>query len=316
MVAAPSYTVDGLVASVRNKYITPASQNLFQDADIVGLLDEEMRETIVPLILSAREDFWTLNYDQAISGAAAYTIPPRACGGILRDVVFVDTQGNEIEMTRLSPAQIKSTFPFGYQLPLYTFGFYLKHDQLLPYPQQAINATAYTLRMKIFRRPNNLTLSANCGQITNIVGNVITLSSFDTTWTTSTKFDIIQPTPPMFTSLQDDSVITALSSANSTITLQTVPAALAVGMWVCPQYMTCVPQIIYDAFPLLVRRGVCALASSLGDSQGAERAEKDYERTIPKFLGVIQPRVQGTAKKVVNRNSPYSWGTMGTGFVR
>lgn len=316
MVAAPDFTVDGLISSLKNQYVIPASQNLFQDPDIVDLMDNEMRQVIVPLILSAREDYWTANYDQPVTGASTYTIPPRAVGGILRDVVFLDSQGNEIEMTRLSPAQIKSTFPFGYQLPLYTFGFYLRNDAVLPYPQQAINATAYTLRMKIFRRPNNLTLKSNCGQITQIVGNVLTLSNFDSSWTTSTKFDIIQLSPPMFTSLQDDNVITALNSAANTITLQTVPTNLAVGMWVCPQYMTCIPQIIYDAYPLLILRGICALARSIRDTQGADRAEKEYMASVPRLLGLVQPRVQGTAKKVVNRNNPYSWGTMGTGFVR
>lgn len=315
MVAAPDYSVDGLVAAVRNNYIQPVSQNLFQDTDVVDFLDRNMRDFIVPLINSVREDYWTLNVDQAVTGASQYTIPLRAAGGILRDVVFVDPTGQEIALSRLSPQQIKATFPFGYQLPLYTFGFYLKNDQFVPYPQQAQTATQYTLRMKILRRPNNLTLKTNCGQILNIVSNVLTLNALDPTWTTSTLFDIIQNFP-LFTSISDNTVITNINSGANQITLQTVPTGLATGMYVCPQYMSCIPQIIYEAFGCLIALAASSLARSLGDSQGCELAEKDFEKLKAAFVGMVAPRVQGSTKKIVNPNTPYTWGSQGTPMVR
>ncbi len=313
--AAPNYLVDSLVTAVRNRYIQPVSQNLFQDTDIVAFLDEEMRSYIVPLINSVREDNWTLNVDQAVTGAASYTIPVRAAGGILRDVVFVDPNGNEIGQSRLSPAQIKATFPFGYQLPLYTFGFYLQYDQYVPYPQQAVNATGYTLRMKILRRPNNLTLATNCAQILTVASNVVTVDNLPSDWTTSTLFDIIQ-NYPLFVSISDDTPITTINTATNQITLTSAPTGLAAGMYLCPQYMSCIPQMIYEAYPMLVQRGVVALARSLGDSQGTELAEKEYEKMKVAFLSFIEPRVQLSGKKIVQQNNPYSWGQIGSPFFR
>lgn len=316
MTAAPNYLVDNLVTSVRNRYIQPVSQNLFQDTDIVAFLDEEMRSYIVPLINSVREDNYTLNVDQpVVSSSTQYRIPTRAAGGILRDVVFVDPNGNEIALSRLSPAQIKATFPFGFQLPLYTFGFYLQYDQFVPYPQQTQNATAYTLRMKILRRPNNLTLASNCAHILTVASNVITVDTLDSTWTTSTLFDIIQ-NYPLFASISDDTAITNINTVTNQITLSSAPTGLAAGMYICPQYMSCIPQMIYEAFPLLIQRGVVALARSLGDSQGTELAEKEYERMKVAFIGMIEPRVELSGKKIVQQNNPYSWGTTGTPFFR
>lgn len=315
MTAAPDYTVNGLVTSVRNKYIQPVSQNLFQDTDIVSLLDEEMRSYIVPLINSVREDYWTVNFDQPVTGSAQYTIPQRAAGGILRDVVFVDPSGNEIALTRLSPAQIKATFPFGFQLPLYTFGFFLRNDQFVPYPQQAQNATQYTLRMKILQRPNNLTLTSNCGQVITVASNVITLSYIDPTWTTSTLFDVVQNFP-LFVAIGINQVITNINTVANQITFSSAPTGIAAGMWVCPQFMSCIPQIIYESFPMLVQRGVSALARSLGDSQGTELSDKEYDKMKVGFLSFIEPRVQLSGKKVVQQNNPYSWGTIGTPFFR
>lgn len=313
MVAAPSYTVDSLVTKFRNRYLNPTSQSLFQDDDVISLLDDELRSVIIPVITSVREEFWVKTQDTPINGSASYTIPSNAAGGVLRDVVFVDTAGNEIEITQLSPAHIKATFPFGYQLPLYTFGYYWKNDQIVPYPQQAASATGYTLRMKPIRRPNDLTSVDNCGQITVIAGKVLTLGNVPTDWTTSTTFDIIQ-NAPQFTAIAEASTITAISGTS--VTLTTVPTGLAVGMWVCPTTMSCIPQIPYEAFGLLIESGIVAMCGSLGDTQGAGLHQKTADKYRQDFIDLITPRSQLGTKKIVNRNNPMSFGSFGGPFVR
>lgn len=310
---APDYTVDQLVTDLRNKYINPNSQSLFQLNDVIGLMDYEQRSTIIPIISSVREEFWVVNDDQPITGAVSYTIPQRAAGAILRDVVFVDTEGNEIDIQQLSPAHIKATFPFGYQLPLYTFGYYWQNDQIVPYPQQAQNATGYTLRMKQLRRPNSLISSTSCGQVTNIAGSVITLSYVDPAWTTATTFDIIQNFP-QFTSISDGTTITAVGG--SSVTLTTVPDGLAEGMWFCTEGTSCIPQIPYEMFPLLVESSICSMCASIGDSQGFGIHEKILEKQRTDFTNLITPRSQLGSKKIVNRNSPYQWGVFGSPFLK
>jgi len=311
MVASPLYTVDSLVTALRNRYLNPNSQSLFQDSDVVALLDDEQRSTVIPIISSVREEFWVVNNDQVINGSASYTIPQRAAGAILRDVVFVDQSGNEIDLTQLSPAHIKATFPFGYQLPLYTFGYYWRNDQIVPYPQQAQNANGYTLRMKELRRPNTLTLTSNCGQITGIIGNVLTLGNIDPSWNTGTTFDIIQNFP-QFTSIADGATITNVGG--SSITLTTVPTGLAVGMYVCPAQTSCIPQIPYEMFPLLVECAICSMAASIGDSQGYTLHEKIKEKQRQDFIDLITPRSQLGNKRVVNKNNRNSWWNFGSPF--
>ncbi len=313
MVAAPGYTVDSLVTKLRNRYINPNAISLFQDADIVSLLDDELRSTLIPVITSVREEFWVKTQDTPINGSTSYTIPSNAAGGVLRDVVFVDTQGNEIDLQQLSPAHIKATFPFGYQLPLYTFGYYWQNDQIKPYPQQAQNATGYILRMKPIRRPNDLTLSTNCGQITNIATNVLTLGNVPTDWTTSTTFDIIQ-NAPQFTAIAEAATITNISG--SMITLTAVPTGLADGMWVCPTTTSCIPQIPYEGFGLLIESAIVAMCNSLGDSQGSGLHEKYRDKNRQDFIDLITPRSQLGTKKIVNRNNPMSFWNFGSPFIR
>src|SRR5665213_1941093 len=109
MTAQPNYTVDNMVSDVRNDYVTPQSQSLFLDTDIVNHLDKAMRSKIIPLINSTREDYWVKNFDQQVSGAASYTIPQRSAGAILVDIFFVDPNGNFIQLQRLTRTQIAAT---------------------------------------------------------------------------------------------------------------------------------------------------------------------------------------------------------------
>lgn len=309
----PVYTVDQMVTDLRNKYINPNSQALFQDSDVINLLDSEQRAAIIPIISSVREEFWVVNQDTPVNGSASYTIPQRAAGAVLRDVVFVDTAGNEIDLQQLSPAHIKATFPFGYQLPLYTFGYYWKNDQIVPYPQQTKNATGYTLRMKQLRRPNSLVSSLYCGQIISISGPNLQLSYLDPSWTTSTTFDIIQNFP-QFTSIADGATITGMGG--TTITLSSVPSGIAVGMYVCPAGTTCIPQIPYEMYPLLIEYAICSMTASLGDSQGYGIHEKIVAKQRQDFIDLIEPRSQLGTKKIVNRNQPMSFWNFGSPYMR
>lgn len=315
MTAAPEYLVDEMVTDVRNEYITPNSQNLFQDTDVIKHIDKAMRTKIIPLINSVREDYWVNVFDQAVTGAASYTIPRRSAGAMLVNVVFVDPSGNTIELTRLTTKKISSSFPFGFQLPLYTFGYYLQDDQIVLYPQQAVTASQYTLRMIFMRRPNNLTSVANCAQITGITSNVIDVDNIDTTWTTSTTFDIIENFP-QFTSIVDGAAITNIDSGTNQITLSEVPDGLEEGMYLCPTLMSCIPQIPYEAFDLLISATVARLARGLGDAQGSQIADKNFDEAKKDFITLIEPRVQEASKKIVNRNNPFGWGGVGNSFIR
>ena len=325
----PDYTTDGsalaMVNSVYRRLLSPNSQNTILPVDIIQFLDEEMRTTIDPLILAAQEEFFVKNIDQPVlQGVFNYTIPKRAAFATWRDVVFVDNNNNEINMSMLSPEYLKITYPAGGQPPLYVFGFILQNDQIILYPNTSGTPTQYRLRMKIKRRPNNLTETVNCAQITaiNTSTKVVTVNGAPPSWTASDTFDII-PNSPQFTSRQDDQTISLISGNDLTFTspgtnYSVVPAApypalpvgLSIGDWVCPSQMSCIPQIPYDMFPLLVQRGVIKTLEALGDTQNLTIAERRYADMAADFARTVSPRIDGTPKKIVNRNTSQfgGWG--------
>jgi hypothetical protein len=210
------------------------------------------------------------------------------------------------------------------------FGFILQNDQIILYPNTAGTPTQYRLRMKIKRRPNNLTSVDNCGQITaiNTMTNEVRVANVDPTWTSSTLFDII-PNSPQFTSRQDNQTVSLISGNSLTFTspginYSVVPAApypalpvgLSVGDWVCPANMSCIAQVPYDMFPLLIQRGVIKVLEAMGDTQNLTIAERRYADMAVDFARTVSPRIDGTPKKIVNRNTPPYWGSQGFPFQR
>jgi hypothetical protein len=337
---APDYTVDGsvlgLVSSVYRGILAPNAQNAQQPADVIAFLDQEMRTTIVPLVLAAQEEFWVTNYDQPVKqNVFQYTIPKRAAFATWRDVVFVDNAKQEINMSMLSPEYLKLTYPAGGMPPLYTFGFILKNDQIILYPNTSGSPTQYRLRMKIKRRPNNLTQTVNCAQIVaiNTSTSVVTVNAVPTGWATTDTFDII-PNSPQFTSLRDDQTISLINANNITFSspgvdpftgqpLSALPTntetgafTMQVGDWICPSQMSCIPQVPYDMFSLLVQRGIIRVLESLGDTQNLTVAERRYQDMAVDFARTVSPRIDGTPKKMVNRNTPNFWGHYGFPFSR
>lgn len=338
---APDFTVDAsgdqgstaqsLVASAYRRTLAPNAAGAIQAGDVITFLDEEMRSTIVPLVLAAQEEFWVQNIDQTVvAGTYNYTIPKRAAFATWRDVVFVDSNSMEIAMTELSPEYIKLTYPAGGNAPLYVFGFILQNDQVKLWPPTGSVPTQYILRMKIKRRPNNLTSTDNCGQVTaiNTGTNVVTLDNADTTWTAADTFDII-PNSPQFTSRQDDQTVSAVSlpaGGPYTLTFSSpgtnpltgvaypaLPVGLVIGDWVCPSMMSPIPQIPYDMFPLLAQRGAIKILEALGQTENLTIAERRYQDMAVDFARTVSPRIDGIPKKIVNRNSGRWYGFGGYG---
>lgn len=315
MTASIDYTVDGtdlsLVDSVQTRILMPLSANTLTEIKIIELLDEEMRSTVVPLVLAAKEEFYVQNYDQTlVAGTYNYTIPDRAAFATWRDIVLVDSIGNEIAMTELPPEYVKITYPVGNLPPMYVFGFVMNNDRITLWPPNSTIPTNYSLRMKVKRRPNHLTSTANCGQITaiNTGTKEVTLNDDgDGTWTTATTFDMI-PNSPQFTSLGDDLAISAINTTTNVLTFTaSLPSGLAVGDWVCPAAMSCVPQIPYDMFPLLAQRGVIKCLEALGDNQGLQVAERRYQDMAMDFARTVSPRIAGSRKTLVNRTANFGW---------
>lgn len=303
---ATNCLVDTLAANVNLRCLNPISQNTFQLPDIVTLMDRELSMSVVPILKAAQQDYFVYNVDRTIvNGQSSYTFPTRAIGNAVRDIVLVDSGGNEVALNNLMREYIKVQFPFNFIPAIWSFGMYISGNEVNLYNTLVQSYTAYTLRFITERRPGGLTLTTNCGQIQGIAGNVITLSNVDSSWTTSTTFDIINPLPP-FQSIADDAAITLINGFQ--VTLSSVPTGLAVGQWVCPAMLSCIPQIPYDVFSILEEYTVATVAESLDMSQLLAASKAKIEAWENKMAKMIRPRVTGSPRVIINKDG------MGRGF--
>ena len=308
---AANCLVDKLAADVNSACLNPVSQNTYQLADIVNLMDRELSLGVVPLLKKTQQNYFVMNVDLTINnGQSAYTFPTRAVGNALRDVVLLDASGNEVALNNLEREYIKVQFPFNFVPSIWSFGQYVTANEINLYNTLIQSYTAYKLRFITERRPGSLTLSSNCGQITAITGNVLTLSYVDPTWTTSTTFDIINQLPP-FQSIADDVTITAISGFQ--ITLTAVPSSAAVGQWVCPAMLSCIPQIPYEFFPLLTERTVSSVAEGLDMSQLLASCKAKIAEFEANALALARPRVTGSPKVIIQKDAFNQRGFGGAG---
>lgn len=300
------YTVDNLVNSLKLRGLPPSSQQTFTSDGFIQVLSEEMMTNIVPLLDSVSEEYFVTNFDIPFdSNISVYAIPPRAVGGKLRDVVFVDNMNNEVNLPRLRPEDIKSRTQFIRYQPA-PWGFYLKDNSVVLFLGQTPNTQAgYPfLRLKFIRRPNILTAAANTAQITAIAGNVVTVTAVPTTWTTANIFDIIKG-EQAFTSRGDDLPITAI--LGSTITFVSLPTSVAIGDWVALANYSPIPQIPVEAHLLLAQYGTAKVLEAMGDMSGMSAALGKAEQMKQQFLMIITPRVEGSVIKLVSRSGIGDW---------
>ncbi len=305
--------VDSLAAKVNLKMLNPISQNTYQLADIVDMMNDDLSLVIVPLLKKAQQDYFVYNVDVTIvNGKSDYTMPPRAVGNALRDVVLVDSAGNEVALNNLMREYIKVQFPFNFVPSIWSFGQYVTANEINLYNTLIQSYTAYSLRFITERRPGLLTLSTDCGQITAITGNVLTLSSVDTTWTTADKFDIINQNPP-FQSRGDDLTISLISGQQ--VTVDDLPSSVQKGDWFCPAMMSCIPQIPFELFPLLTELTVAALGEGLDMSQLIATAKAKIEAYGQNGSALSRPRVTGSPKIIINKDGMgRGFGGMGGGY--
>ncbi len=298
---AANCLVDQLAATVNLKCLNPISNNTYGLADIVALMDNELSLGVVPLIKKTQQNYFVTNVDVTIvNGQSSYTMPTRAVGNALRDVVLLDSAGNEVALNNLEREYIKVQFPFNFVPSIWSFGQYVTANEVNLYNTLIQNYTVYKLRFITERRPGGLTLSTNCGQVSVITGNVLTLSNVDPTWTTSTTFDIINQLPP-FQSRGDDLTISNITGQQ--VTFNNLPSSVAKGDWVCPAMLSCIPQIPYEFFPLLTERTVATIAEAMDMSQLLASSKAKIQEFEANAAALARPRVTGSVKLIINKDA-------------
>lgn len=302
-IPSPYMLVDDCVDSVFRNTALPNSQITYEPDDIVAFLNEEQQTTISALVQSIRENYWIQYYDVTIQpNVSSYIVPQRAVMGSLQDIVLVDNSGNEIEIAQLSDEQ-KKVAPFYSFVPIASMrGIYSRDDTFNVYPTTFPYPAGFIIRFKYARRPSVLCQSSFCAQILTVNATLkeVTVAAIPTGWTANTTIIDVINNVPQFTALSDDNLITGI--AGTTITLTDCPSTIAVGQWLCPMGVTCVPQLPVELYPLLINAGCLRVFTSMQNANGFNTMSKVVSAQIEDAKTLLTPRWKGQSKKIVNKN--------------
>lgn len=273
-------TTTNLIDSIKLKGSFPASNDLFSNANYLSILNDELLNTIVPIINRVNEEYFLVykSYD-ITANQESYRIPKRAVASTLRDVQRIDSNGSVQSLPRQFEED-RSSLTSG------PFGYYLKSNSVLLSPVPT--STTGTLRLAYIRRPSKLVLTTACAAITNIAGTVVTVGSVPGTMTNGTLIDFVQADSP-YDILDMDTAISSVSG--TTITFASVPTDLAVGDYICLAGESPVPGIPEEMVPTLVQAALCVCLTSKKD-KSAELEIQKLEQMKIALVQLMEPRVK------------------------
>lgn len=289
-----SPTTSDLLESIKQRAMIPDNQDTWSDERLLVTATEDMRSAIVPLLMSVREEYFVTSEDiSVVSGTSRYSIPERSAGQGIRDIIWIDAEGNQNPMTQITLEDGEwdsnngtNGVPYAYRV---------EWDSIVLSPDVTSSGT---MRVMYVVSPGDLVATSEAVQITgiNTLTNTVSASTVPATWTGSETVDIIRGSAGC-EYLAIGSTITNISGTD--ITLSALPTGLQVGDWIALEGESPVPQLPRDLVPLLAQKVVVSVLESMNQRGAAETAEARFQKLITSAMSMISPRVKGGAKKIV-----------------
>lgn len=297
---AKPLTTSKLIDSVKQRAMLPTNDKTFSEADFIEILNEEMDTGIVPEVLKQHEEYYTVSEEfPFVDGKTRYRIPYRAIGSKLRDVAYIDGGGNIYEMSRISLEEV-SDYEADSNFSLEEV-FYVENNEIV-FPKKTTSGG--TVRMYFHLRPNSLVTEDLVGKIIGInrTTGIITLAEFPSAFSNLPLMDFVSAQSPNRIEAYDIQPL-SVNATNKEVTFTTtdIPEYLKVGDYLCQQQETPVPQIPVEMHTMLAQKAAIYCLEALNDSEGLANAQRKMERMEKDIDTIINNRVEGAPKKIVNR---------------
>lgn len=272
----------------------PASQTAFDDDKMLLVADQIVKRKLVPLIMSLRQDYFVYSEEEAtVEDQAAYDIPYRAVGRIVRDLKLIDSSDNTRDMTLLPLERAHE-----YTSSSTTHSFYFKGDQVVLVP--APTSADYSIEWWYLLQPSKFVKEEDCAEVTSTTLTVVTVPLVPSTITAGVVVDFIRGTAGGRI-LAMDKTVQSVTSSTITFTSGDIPTDLAEGDWISVKQTTPVAMLPDEAQPLLALMTTQRILRSIGDMEGATSLNEDIKDAEKELKMLLEPRVQGEPTPVFQR---------------
>jgi len=302
-------TTNSLIDSVKRRASIPENQSTFTEADFLAFANEELGLNVVPGIMSLHEDYFLFRQESPlVANEDKYPIPDRAIGNKLRELQFIDANGNHFEMTRISVGDIPDYQGIFSQNHAYTYYVENNNIRLLPPAQGTVSGS---LLFFYYIRPSEMVSESRVGIITDInrTTGEITLDKAPTNFNINIKYDMYKNQSP-HSHMKIDLTATAYNSTTKVVTFATtdIPDELVVGDHIAQQCECIIPQIPSDLHVLLAQYIAERILESQGDTEGLSNAQAKTRKMELRSGTIVDNRVDDAPIKLVNRNGLLRFG--------
>lgn len=296
-----AYTTTDLLESIKQRSVLPDNQDTWSNDKLLTAATEEMRSAIVPLLMSVREEYFVTSEDTAIvSGTSRYPIPERSVGMGVREVLWVDSNGNSYPMPMVTvedgdASSAQSIWASSGNNGSSPYAYRLEWNSIVLSP---VPTSSGTMRVMFTISPGDLVETDDAAKITSIdtATNTVTCSTVPASWAGSESVDIIKGSGGH----EYLSTTATIVSVNGTdITLSALPSGLSVGDWVALEGQSPIPQLPRELQPLLAHKVVVQILESMSQRGAAQSADERVNKMIQSALAMISPRSKSGAKKMI-----------------
>lgn len=298
--ALPQYNVEKLIQNIKRRCTVPTSQLTFTEEDFTLIANDELQTVVVPLMMSTREEFFVDYIEVTSHSDGRIPIPPKAIGSKLRTVCYVQ-QSTPLLLINLPLLNLDVVAGVGANFinGLTFTGFYLQDDHICLYPNTSV-PVGTRIRLYYYRRTLELAAPSQYGRIRSIDPdtNTILLDYVPSSWIPGTELNAVKSEPSF--SITSEGFTVVASSAPSIIVSSV--EGLSVGDYISELGYSAIPQVPVEAHAYLAQLTAAKCLESLGDFEGAAKAEKKAEDLSKGLLVMTEQRVDGSPKKVISPN--------------
>ena len=304
-----AHSTTELLASIKRRANIPTASGVFSDTELLSMATEELRSYIVPLVLRQREEFWLSSADLTLTSETSYPLPRRAIGGKLAEVSVLDNQGREMNVPRISPADLQNA----------STGFYMdgRGVRLFLRNNQPPTILGTKLRLRYYVQPGALILTtdtANCVQLWTTTSTTITYQAAGG-WSPANNdmIDIVRGRAPFDTALVGVRISGLSASTFTPLDYWTGATASTTGLaggndnepepdWVCRAGYSPVVQAPLEFHDVLAQKVAVKVFESKGMTEKLGSAREELGRMEGDAVALISPRVDGETQRAVSRN--------------
>jgi hypothetical protein len=286
-----TYTTTNLLANIKTVAHVPQGNATFTAGELLMLADMEMRTGVAPRIASCRENYWLTTKRYPRGDNNLYQIPSKAQGSAIVDVKIA-VSGNYIHLIRLEVGDLYSE---NYSnMPSYG---YIVEDATIKIVPDTISGERV---IWYYRIPSKLVPVTECGQITEIDGNEVTVGTLPSSFITGGELDVVSQQPGFNVLIKDSEPVSIVGNA---ITFDEVPDTVAVGDYVCLSGQSCVVQCPLEWVEILVQRVAVKIYEIQGYDKKQAMSRKVLDLMEQQAMNLVSPRTIENSKVIMGGGS-------------